>query len=156
MAQYNLGAAYDARASESFHGSTVASKGHAQAQFHLGCAYASGLGVPRGPSEALRWPRSEHAQGYGRTPFNRHCRTDDASRQQQRPPHRHSRGAALQAQARSERGVVTAFTASSGRCSVELEDGPIYHQAREPGSVLSSHPFAKSVQYRTLHSEVQL
>ena len=41
MAQYNLGAAYDARASESFHGSTVASKGHAQAQFHLGVSYCN-------------------------------------------------------------------------------------------------------------------
>jgi len=42
----------------------LADRGVAEAQFHIGTAYASGAGVPRDFAEAAKWFRKAAEQGY--------------------------------------------------------------------------------------------
>jgi len=43
---------------------SAAKKGHAEAQYNLGCMYADGKGVKKSPEDALRWIRASASQGY--------------------------------------------------------------------------------------------
>ena len=120
----------------------AADKGNTQAQYNLGLMYGKGKGVPQNLSEALRWLRKAEANGSDQA-----AGAIQAVLQMQRE--QQAAGAPAPAPAPSpsapppipitttvhlcslqvkpelngQRGVVTGFDASNGRCSVQLEDG---------------------------------
>jgi TPR repeat protein len=49
---------------------TGASQGHADAQFNLGCCYATGEGVAKDQAEAVRWYNMAAKQGHADAQFN--------------------------------------------------------------------------------------
>ena len=114
-----------------------AEQGHAGAQYNLGVMYANGQGVPQSLSEALRWLRKAEANGIEQVADVIQAVLQMQREQQAAAAEAEAAAAApipiattvhlcgLQAkpELNGQRGVVTDFDASSGRCSVQLEDG---------------------------------
>ena len=118
------------------------------AHFNLGCAYANGAGVPQNLTEALRWFRKAHAQGFEQAAAMIEQVLQDQRQQQgaaaaASPPPPPSSASSSSSTSSSpipigtrvelhglkakklnrQRGVVAGFDADSGRCVVKLEDG---------------------------------
>ena len=100
--------------------------------------YENGQGVPRNFSEALRWLRKAEAQGDTNSAEIIQLVQQELRQQQMQaagaaepsspPPipigtNVQLRGLQAKPELNGQRGVVTGFEASSGRCSVQLEDG---------------------------------
>ena len=99
--------------------------------------YGNGQGVPQNGSEALQWFRKAEAQGIEQATeairyFLQFQRQQQAAATS--PPPSQSPpipinttvqlcGLQAKPELNGQRGVVTGFDASSGRCSVQLEDG---------------------------------
>ena len=120
----------------------AAEQGDAVAQYNLGTMYAQGRGVPQDLSEALRLLRKAAAQGHENSAKNIQIIEEVQQRQQQAaaaaasstsspqspPPipirtNVQLRGLQAKPELNGQRGVVMGFDASTGRCSVQLEDG---------------------------------
>ena len=149
QAQFNLGLRYrNGQGVDQSHATAVkwyrkaAEQGDAGAQCNLGGMYAQGRGVPQDLSEALRWLRKAAAQGHEASVKNIQIVEEEQKRQQQAaaaaasstspqsppPPilirtNVQLRGLKAKPELNGQRGVVTGFDASTGRCSVQLEDG---------------------------------
>ena len=116
----------------------AAEQGIANAQCNLGIMYAAGRGVSQDFSEALRWLRKAEAQGdTGAADIIQFVQQELRKQQMQAagaaepsspPPipigtNVQLRGLQAKPELNGQRGVVTGFEASTGRCSVQLEDG---------------------------------
>ena len=117
----------------------AAEQGHTKAQANLGFMYATGKGVPQSFSEALRWLRKAEAQRHEMATatiqeiLQMQSQQKAAAPPPPPPPSPSSpipisttvrlRGLQVKPELNGQRGVVTDFDASSGRCSVQLEDG---------------------------------
>ena len=146
-AQYNLGVMYrngrgvgqsDATAMKWYR--KAAEQGQTAAQYNLGAMYANGSGVARNLSEALRWARKAEVAGQPEAAGLIQVILELQRQQQQQAaegatefiPSSPSipigtnvqlRGLQAKPELNGQRGVVTAFVASTGRCSVQLENG---------------------------------
>ena len=125
----------------------AADQGHAMAQYTLGTMYANGRGgLPQDLTEALRWLRKAHAQGFEQAAEEIES-VLRAQRQQQAaaaaasppppPPPAPSSSSPIipigtrvllfglkgKPELNGQPGVVTDFVAASGRLKVNLEDG---------------------------------
>ena len=117
----------------------AAEQGLVQAQNNLAGMLADGQGVPQNFSEALRWLRKAAAQGDKNAAIGiKHVQGMQEQQQQAAAAAEsspspapiptntttvHLRGLQAKPELNGQRGVVTGFDASSGRCSVQLEDG---------------------------------
>ena len=163
MAQYNLGVMYangqgvakdESTAAEWYR--KAAEQGDAEAQFNIGLMFVNGKGVPQSFSEALRWFRKAEAQGIEQATAAIQ-QVLQFQRQQQAAPAPppppppipitttvHLRGLQAKPELNGQRGVVTFFDASSGRCTVQLEDGRGPYKVK-PGNLRALLRFATAL-----------